>query len=76
MQKTVQINKPSLSDIEVMYELIIMKYPRVINNYEEVSKLICTEFNVSIDKFDIERSLDVDIETYTEDLKLIYSNVS
>lgn len=74
--KTIQINKPSLSDIEMMYQLIIDKYPEVINNYQKASELICTEFNTQIDEFDIERALDTDIQTSIEDLKLIYNNIN
>jgi hypothetical protein len=75
MQKTIQINKPSISDIEMMYQLIITKYPKIINDYIEASKLICKEFDTLIDQYDLEKALDCDIETNVEDLKLIYNNV-
>jgi hypothetical protein len=73
--KIVQINKPSISDIEMMYQLIIAKYPKVINDYVEASKLICEEFNTQIEESDLERALDTDVQTDIEDLQLIYKNV-
>lgn len=73
--KLVQINKPSISDIEMMYQLITTKYPKVINDYVEASKLICEEFNTQIDQYDLERALDTDVQTDIEDLKLIYNNI-
>jgi hypothetical protein len=73
--KVVQINKPSISDIETMYQLIILKYPQVINNYIEASKLICQDFNTEVDQYDLERALDVSLETEIEDVRLIYSHI-
>lgn len=76
MKKEIEVTKkPSLSSIESMYHMIILKNPKVLNNYKEASELINKEFGTSVDQYDLERALDVDIQTSEEDLRLMYINV-
>lgn len=71
----INITKPSLLDIDMMYQIIIIKYPKVINNYKEASILINKEFNTELDQYQIEQSQDITLDIDIEDQKLIYSRI-
>jgi hypothetical protein len=67
--------KPSISDIELMYQLVLTKYPELVNSYEEISKKINLEFNIEITDRDLQAALDTDLQTDIEDLQMIYTHV-
>ncbi len=75
--KTIKINTkhPSISDIDMMYNMIILKDKSLINNYDLVVIKINEEFDVNITSRDLQAALDVSLSTEIEDLQLIYNNV-
>ncbi len=75
--KTIKTNTkhPSISDIDMMYNMIILKDKTLINNYNLAVIRINEEFDVNITSRDLEAALDVSLNTEEEDLQLIYKNV-
>lgn len=72
-----QFKTISLSDINLMYQLISITVKN-INNYTslEVSERINKEFKTNITEREIDIIRDSDITTDVNDLKLIYKNLN
>lgn len=71
----INIRTPTISDIDMMYEMIILKNKSLINNYDLAVIKINEEFDVNITSRDLQAALDVNIDTEIEDLQLIYNNL-
>lgn len=71
----INTKNPSISDIDMMYNIIILKDKSLINNYNLATININKNFDVNITSRDLQISLDTNLETEIEDLQLIYKNV-
>lgn len=71
----IDTKKLSISDIDMLYNIIILKDKSLINNYDLAVIEINKEFNTNITSRDLQVALDVTMSIEEEDLQLIYNNV-
>lgn len=64
-----------LSELQLYINLLQVQYNRVINDYEEIIKLLKQEFNIDCTIADLNALYEPTVEEEVEDLTVLYRNI-
>lgn len=65
----------NLSELQLYINLLQVQYNRVLNDYEEIIKLLKLEFNIHCKISDLNALYEPTVEEDVKDLEVLYRNI-